>query len=260
MKCSTAYRSLRDLAVVVVMLTALGCAPPPPKGPPKTLTTHPRALDRYARLRMRELVDSDPVAVHRLASCEADRILDAFGGKEGRLRMMGVDDSVHGTPAARARFDAVEQQFFGKGFEGSGPFCEPLKAIANREDPIAPVDNAITKWRPQTLTTHPRAFDRYVRLRMRELVAADPVAVRREVQCEMDRLDRAFGSEETDLRMKSANDSLYRTPALRARRDTVDAILHGRGFQIGEPWCQALKAIANREDPIASVDSAIRNP
>ena len=135
--------SLRHRALLVGVLAAFGCARPPPEGPPKTLAAHPRALDRYARLRLRELVDADPVAVHREVECEVDRILDAFGATEGQLRVMSADDSIYRRPASRARFDTVEAQLVGKGFAGSGPLCDSLKAIANREDPIAPGDSAI---------------------------------------------------------------------------------------------------------------------
>jgi hypothetical protein len=92
---------------------------------------------------MRELVDPDPVAVHREVSCEMFRILDAFGSTEGQLRVLTADDSIYRTPTARARFDSVEAKLAGKGFAGTGPLCDSLKAIANREAPIAPVDSAI---------------------------------------------------------------------------------------------------------------------
>ncbi len=130
-------------ALLVCILAPIGCADPLPEGPPKTLATHPRAFDRYTRLKLQELTVADPVAVHRELTCEMDRLFTAFERTEGLLRMKTADDSVYGTPAARAKFDTVQKQFYGKGFEVGGPLCDSLQAIANREDPIAPVDSAI---------------------------------------------------------------------------------------------------------------------
>ncbi len=140
------------------MLTVLGCADPLPEGPPKTLATHPRPLGRYMRLKLRELAAADPVAVHRELECELDRLFTAFGRNEGLLRMTIANDSIYRTPAARARYDSVQQQPYGKLFEGSGLFCDPLNAIADREDPIAPVDSAIRDYEVpmDSLVRHPR--------------------------------------------------------------------------------------------------------
>lgn len=123
-------------------LIALGCADPPPKGPALTLSTHPHVADRYARLLLRELVDSNPIAVRGEVLCEQLRLYDALGNDEGQLRMLGVEDSIYRAPSNRARFDKLEQLYQGRAFEAMGPRCDSLTKVADRVDPIAPVDSA----------------------------------------------------------------------------------------------------------------------
>ena len=131
------------MSALLVALIAFGCGDPPPKGPALTLSTHPRVMDRFARLLLRELADSNPLAVRREVVCEEQRLYDALGGVEGRLRILGVEDSVYRAPANRTRFAQLEPQFQGNNFETGGPLCDSLRTISDRVDPIAPVDSAI---------------------------------------------------------------------------------------------------------------------
>lgn len=137
------YISLVRVSTLLGAVVSLACAQPSPKGPALTLATHPRAADRYARLLMRELVDSNPLAVRREVVCEEQRLYDALGGVEGQLRILGVEDSVYRAPANRARFAQIEPQFKGNNFETGGPLCDSLRTISDRIDPIAQVDSAI---------------------------------------------------------------------------------------------------------------------
>jgi hypothetical protein len=126
------------------LLTAVlaSCSPPRPTDPPRTLASHPRAFDRYARLLQRELVDTNPVATGQLIACEINRLGFVFGSDEVRRRMYPVEDSVWATPALRARADSIDVKLGGHSYEGVGPLCDSLNAIANREDPIAPLDTS----------------------------------------------------------------------------------------------------------------------
>jgi hypothetical protein len=92
----------------------------------------------------------------------------------------------------------------------------------------------------------------------RELTDTNPVPTAQLISCEIARLGDAFGSDEMQRRMYSAEDSILKTPALRARADSVDAKLGGPdgSYEIAGPLCDSLNAIANREDPIAPVDSS----
>jgi hypothetical protein len=58
--------------------------------------------------------------------------------------MYSIEDSILKTPALRARADSVDARLGGPdgNYETSGPLCDSLNAIANREDPIAPVDSS----------------------------------------------------------------------------------------------------------------------
>ena len=55
------------------------------------------------------------------------------------LRLRGTDDSIYRAPANRARRKQLDSLFQGKPFKGGGALCDSLHAIADREDPIAPV-------------------------------------------------------------------------------------------------------------------------
>ncbi len=134
-------RSAPRLPLVLATVAALGCAPPPPKGPAHTVASHPRALDRYARLLRRELADSDPIAVHQEMACEQSRLFDALGGEEMVIRANSVEDSIFPTQVARIQRDMIRNRLAGRSFETGGALCDSLRRIADREDPIAPVDS-----------------------------------------------------------------------------------------------------------------------
>jgi hypothetical protein len=122
--------------VMGLLLCLAACGEPLPKGPARTLTTYPDAADRYARLKRRQLSDSNPVAIQEQVMCEIARMGRALGPDEVQLRIAGVEDSLYRTPAdraARARVDAIVS---GRSYEVSGPLCDSLNAIADREDPI----------------------------------------------------------------------------------------------------------------------------
>jgi hypothetical protein len=49
------------------------------------------------------------------------------------------------SPTAFQRHKEIENQLGGHSFEVRSPLCDSLNAIANREDPVAPVDSS--NWR-----------------------------------------------------------------------------------------------------------------
>jgi hypothetical protein len=128
------------IAAGALLLAA--CQPPRSTVPSQSVGTHPRAFDRYARLLQRQLADTNPLPTAQLIACELNRLGSVFGSDELRSRMYPVEDSVWATPALRARADSIDAKLGGHSFEGSGPLCDSLNAIANREDPIALVDSS----------------------------------------------------------------------------------------------------------------------
>jgi hypothetical protein len=123
--------------------------------------------------------------------------------------------------------------------------------------------NACEPERPRvaarTLESHPRVADRYVGLLRRGITDSNPAAVHQELVCEERRLYRALGPTESSTRMRAADDTAFATAEERAAFDRVLRGLQLRSFETGGPLRDSLNAIADRESPIAPVDSAIRN-
>lgn len=132
-------------ALAAVCMGVAACSSDPlPKGPAKTLKSYPHAADRYARLLRRQLMDPDPVEVEQELSCEQVRMIGALGGDEATLRVVRVEDSVWATAAGRAARPRVLRMVSGQSYQVSGPLCDSLNTIANREDPIVPADTSHT--------------------------------------------------------------------------------------------------------------------
>ncbi len=117
----------------------MACGDPPPQ-PSRTLTTHPRAADRYARLLQRQLVESDVVALGQAMTCEISRLAGVLGSEEAKARVYAVVDSVH-RGVDREKLKRIDQALGGRSYGGEE--CDSLNAISDREEPIAPVDPAI---------------------------------------------------------------------------------------------------------------------
>ena len=135
----------RRSCLLVAVLSAIACAPPQPKGPARTVASHPRALDRYARLLRGELADTNTRSVHQEMACEQQRLFDALGGEEMVIRTNSVEDSIFPTRADRLKRDAIRNRLAGTSFQLDGPVCDSLRRIADREDPIALVSDAHSK-------------------------------------------------------------------------------------------------------------------
>ncbi len=75
-------------------------------------------------------------------ACEQSRLFDALGGEEMVIRTDSVEDSIFPTPETRSRRDAIRGRLASRSFESGGVLCDSLRRIADREDPIAPVDSA----------------------------------------------------------------------------------------------------------------------
>ena len=140
--------AMRRAAIVGSLFSLLACREAPPRGPSRTVATHPHAADRYARLLRRQLTDSNLVAVQEQLSCEAARLAEALGPEEATLRIIGVEDSTYRTPADRAARARVDEIISGRSYEVYGASCDSLNAVADREDPIVKVP-------PTADTTHP---------------------------------------------------------------------------------------------------------
>lgn len=129
--------SVSVVLVVGLAALAVACAEPRPKGLARTVASQPHAADRYARILERQLTDSNAQALEQERVCEFARMSVALGVDEAELRAYGVEDTVYRTPDARARHAKVRTAVSGRSYETSGPVCDSLNAIADREAPLA---------------------------------------------------------------------------------------------------------------------------
>lgn len=102
----------------------------------------------------------------------------------------------------------------------------------------------------RSLKSHPKAFDRMMRLRKRELFDTNVVATHQAIVCETGRLIRVFGDREFTRRMVAVKDSIARLPVDARRRNEVDSLIVMESYGIDGAVCDSLNAIADREDPI----------
>lgn len=110
-----------------------------------------------------------------------------------------------------------------------------------------------------TLATHPRALDRYTRLKRRQLTDPDPRAVQQLIQCELGRVSDALGPGEMDRRSEAALDTAYRDDVERRTRLRLEPVLGGAAFEVGGPLCDSLNAAADREEgPIPRAADSVR--
>ena len=133
-------RMTRSLRVLVLTFALIDC-----RGSSTTVSNQPHAADRYARLLRRQLTDGDPMAVHREISCEVGRIAAMFGGDETKRRLTPVRDSI--VRSDRRRDYQIDSILAGHTFEVSGPLCDSLNAIANREAPLKPISTSMDSLR-----------------------------------------------------------------------------------------------------------------
>src|SRR5688572_2633045 len=77
--------------VALILLAACRDVPQPVEGMPATLATHPRAMDRLARLMREQFAAADPVAVEQLIRCESARLEAALGDDFEKRRRVLTD-------------------------------------------------------------------------------------------------------------------------------------------------------------------------
>jgi hypothetical protein len=126
----------RSLRVLILTFALADC-----RGSSTTVSDQPHATDRYARLLRRQLTDSDPMMVHRAISCEVGRIAAIFGGAETKRRLKPVRDSI--VRSNRRRDYQIDSILASHTFEVSGPLCDSLNAIADREVPLKPISTSM---------------------------------------------------------------------------------------------------------------------
>ncbi len=134
---------IRAVAVLAFLAEFSACDPASSRTPATSLRTYPHALDRYARILRGQLVDPEPVKVEQELACEGSRISDLLGVDEATRRMKGVRDSVLANPRDRAAHERVLRLLSDQVIQYSGPLCDSLNAIADREDPIVRIDTAL---------------------------------------------------------------------------------------------------------------------
>lgn len=76
----------------------------------KTARTLPHATDRYARLLIAQLSDSDPKPREQEIVCELGRLGHGLGDREALRRVKAVKDSVYRTPEAKRRRHEIERR------------------------------------------------------------------------------------------------------------------------------------------------------
>lgn len=123
-------------ALAALCMGVTACPDQLPKGPPQSLAAYPHIADRYARLLRQQLTDSNPTEIQQELSCEGARMGRVLGIDEELRRIMGVQDSIYANPPDQRAHARVEQAVSGRSYEGRGPTCDSLNAIADREDPI----------------------------------------------------------------------------------------------------------------------------
>jgi len=108
-----------------------------------------------------------------------------------------------------------------------------------------------------TVSDQPHATDRYARLLRRQLTDSDPLAVEREITCEVGRIAAAFGGDEAKRRLRPVDDSIVRSAHDRHRYYEIDSMRAFRSFEIGGPLCDSLNAIADREVPVKPISTSM---
>jgi hypothetical protein len=108
-----------------------------------------------------------------------------------------------------------------------------------------------------TVSDQPHATDRYARLLRRQLADSDPMAIQRELACEVGRIASAFGGDESKRRLRPVRDSIARSARDRQRYYEIDSMLASRFFEVGGRLCDSLNAMANREVPLKPISTSM---
>ena len=131
------------LALPTALALAAACegrreAPPARGGQPYAGGEVPPGADRYARLVREFLTAPDPPAVHQRLTCELWRMAQVLETNEAISRAAWAKAAVVRTRADSAAYERADAASGMRAYQVSGPLCDSLNAVADREDgPIA---------------------------------------------------------------------------------------------------------------------------
>lgn len=107
--------------------------------------------------------------------------------------------------------------------------------------------------RARSLEQYPRAADRFILLVRKQLWDPDPVSVEQQMMCESERMSRALGAAEAEVRILTALDTAYLHHDDSVALERVGRALAGHVLGTGNDVCDSLIAAADRTDPIVPV-------